>query len=268
MSYKVRLPLFEGPFDLLVYLIERAKVSIYDIPIAEITAQYMDYLRDMRELNVSLSSEFLVLASELLQIKSQMMLPGQREKEEPLTEDPRSDLAERLAEYRKCKLAGTMLRKRESEMRDIYRKPQEDLHEYTDHPDEVLSLGMDDFVKAFRAFLHRKKTVADTVNRYTLLERERRTVEAKMMHIRDVMLRAKDWEIREISFSDFVENPESRMDTIVSFLSLLQLSRDQYLQPEQRFLYGEITIRSGKKDFAEFDAEEAAGRAAGDLQIV
>ena len=104
MSYKVRLSMFEGPFDLLVYLIENARMSIYDIRISEITSQYLEYMENMKKRNVSISAEFMVLAAELIEIKFRMMLP----KVDVCTdatdvEDPRSQLAERLLAYKRCK---------------------------------------------------------------------------------------------------------------------------------------------------------------------
>ena len=97
MSYKVRLAMFEGPFDLLVYLIENAQMSIYDIQISEITGQYLEYIRSMQKHNINISTEFMVLAAELVEIKSKMMLPRVEEQNEAMElEDPRSQLASRL----------------------------------------------------------------------------------------------------------------------------------------------------------------------------
>ena len=104
MSYKVRLPIFEGPFDLLVYLIENAQMSIYDIQVSEITSQYLDYISAMQEQNINLSTEFMVLAAELIEIKSKMMLPRPEMAEDLVgVEDPRSQLAARLLAYKQCK---------------------------------------------------------------------------------------------------------------------------------------------------------------------
>lgn len=248
MSYKVRIPIFEGPFDLLVYLIEDAQMDIRDIRIAEITSQYLDYLQAMKELNVAVSSEFVVLASELLRIKTRMMLP-RTEAAEGVSpeEDPRNELVRQILEYRKCRAQSELLRERQERMADIYTKPQEDLSEYENHPDEYLSLGMNDFVRAFRAFLRRKQKIEETMHRYTLLERERQTMEDKMNYITVTMHRMPDPDGRGIPFSAFVQDESSPGDVVVSFLSLLQMTRDGRLRPEQETLFGDIFVRSGPR---------------------
>lgn len=128
MSYKVRLREFEGPFDLLVYLIENREMSIYDIRISEITRDYLEYLSTMKEMNVNVSSEFLVLAAELLNIKSKMMLP-QPAPEGPgvVPEDPRNALVERILAYKMCKIQSAMLKEQQESMENIFEKPQEDI---------------------------------------------------------------------------------------------------------------------------------------------
>ena len=110
MSYRVRLNVFEGPFDLLVYLIEHAQMSIYDIRIAEITEQYIQYISAMQDADINVSTEFMVLAAELLEIKSKMLLPRMKPQEEGGTyEDPRTELVQRLQEYKMFKEISRML---------------------------------------------------------------------------------------------------------------------------------------------------------------
>ena len=137
MSYKVRLAMFEGPFDLLVYLIENAQMSIYDIQISEITGQYLEYIRNMQKHNINISTEFMVLAAELVEIKSKMMLPRVEEQNEAMElEDPRSQLASRLLAYKECKKQSEMLSVRQDIMMGIFEKPQEDISMYLENPDE------------------------------------------------------------------------------------------------------------------------------------
>ena len=110
MSYKVKLKTFEGPFDLLVYLIENARVDIYDIAISEITDQYMAYLEEMQKLDVAVGSEFMVLAANLIDIKTKMLLPRLNEDGQEITEeDPRSQLVEKILEYKRFKQISQML---------------------------------------------------------------------------------------------------------------------------------------------------------------
>ena len=126
--YKVKLQSFEGPFDLLVYLIENAEMSIYDIKISEITTQYLAYIKAMEERDVALAAEFMVLASSLIEIKSKMILPRMTEDGQALVEeDPRTELVTRLVEYKQFKEIAEMLEQREEHSFNIFEKPQEDI---------------------------------------------------------------------------------------------------------------------------------------------
>ena len=272
MSYKVRLREFEGPFDLLVYLIENREMSIYDIKISEITGDYLEYLSTMKEMNINVSSEFLVLAAELLNIKSKMMLP-QPEPEGPgvVPEDPRDALVERIIAYKMCKEQSVMLREQAEAMESVYEKPQEDISVYLNHPDEYLSLGLADFARAFNQFLFRKQKIEETRKRYTRIERERETMESRMNFIRDTFVRALDsGDITEKDFRELIPGYEigsdeggtrtgvTRYSTIVSFTSLLQMMRDRFLDADQRENYGNIIVRPGEVDIHTYNAEAAS----------
>ena len=137
MSYRVKLNVFEGPFDLLVYLIEHARMSIYDIQVSEITTQYIDYVKEMKEADVTLSSEFMVLAAELLEIKSKMLLPRtvMDEAGSEVYEDPRTELVAKLQEYKRFKSISAMLEERAADAAAALEKPQEDLAEFTGEPE-------------------------------------------------------------------------------------------------------------------------------------
>ena len=260
MSYKVRLREFEGPFDLLVYLIENREMSIYDIRISEITSDYLEYLSTMKEMNINVSSEFLVLAAELLNIKSKMMLP-QPEADGPgvVPEDPRDALVERILAYKVCKLQSAMLAEQAKEMENVYEKPQEDISVYLDHPDEYLSLGLADFARAFNDSIFRKQKIEETRRRYTRIERERETMESRMTFIRDTFVRALDsGDITEKDFRELIPQGKGRSSTIVSFTSLLQMMRDRYLDASQKENYGDITVRPGEVDIHTDNAEAAS----------
>ena len=158
MSYKIKLDIFEGPFDLLVYLIENAKMSIYDIHISEITSQYIAYVERMQALDINVATEFMVLAAALIEIKSKMLLPRMKpDGDGTLEEDPRTELVQRLLEYKKYKSAAGLLEQQEDQGRRIFDKPKEDLASYTREPDEYLNLDLNQFVKAFHIFLGKKK---------------------------------------------------------------------------------------------------------------
>ena len=168
--YKVKLKSFEGPFDLLVYLIENAEMSIYDIKISEITNQYLAYLKEMEERDVALASEFMVLASSLIEIKSKMILPRATEDgQEIVGEDPRTELVARLLEYKRFKELSQMLEEREERSMNIFEKPQEDISQYLDNPDEYLSLDLKEFASAFSLFIQKKQRWRENGGKSSLL---------------------------------------------------------------------------------------------------
>ncbi|MDD4583399.1 MAG: segregation/condensation protein A, partial [Eubacteriales bacterium] len=178
MVYKVKLDVFEGPFSLLVYLIENAEMSIYDIRVAEITEQYMEYIEHMEKIDVVLAGEFMVLAASLIEIKSKMLLPRMNlEGDGEIPEDPRSQLVQKLLEYKYYKKGANLLEEREAISRRIYIKPQEDLSIYTKSPDYYLNFDLNQFIKAFHLFLQRQKSTEDIKKRYTAVERKQMSVE-------------------------------------------------------------------------------------------
>lgn len=252
MSYKVSLQTFEGPFDLLVYLIENAQMSIYDIRISEITKQYMAYIDTMRSMDINVATEFMVLAATLIDIKSKMILPRTTvEGETILEEDPRSELVERLIEYKKYKKGAEILQEREEAMSCVFEKPQEDISAYLEQPDEYLSLDIKKFASAFDLFLRKKKREEEVRSHYTRVEREKATMENRMIYIKDRFLGALSKGIKRLSLKALIPNKKDRYDVVVTFVSVLQMMRDHYLDAEQKTTYGEITIIPGLKDLEE-----------------
>lgn len=240
MGYKVKLNQFEGPFDLLVYLIENAQMSIYDIKISEITRQYLDYMDEMQKLDVPVAAEFLVLASALLEIKSKMLLPRVAPDEEGvITEDPRSELVEKLLEYKQFKALAEMLQDREEKGLRIIEKPQEDLSEYTGEADEYLSLDLKQFVAAFEQFLHKKKKVEEIRRHHIRTEKQRVTAEARMADIQD-FFRMEPY--RKADFRELIQKREDKYDVVLTFASVLEMMKERYLWAEQSYLYGDITV--------------------------
>ncbi len=259
MSYRVSLPVFEGPFDLLVYLIEDARVNIYDIPIAEITGRYLSYIRAMEDLNIDVSSEFMVLAAELLRIKSMMMLPAKkRETVAAQAEDPRSGLVERIIAYKRCKARAGLLKERAEAMEDVFCKPKEDLSVYQENPGEYLSIKPEAFSRAFRAFLARKQRADEMRRRYGIVERDRRVLEERMRLLTERMRTGLKNGRKSMAFSEIAGPAEDVPERIVSFLAVLQLVRDRYLAAEQGSLYGEIMLREGSRGLNGDDEEGTA----------
>lgn len=257
MSYKVRLQSFEGPFDLLVYLIENAQMSIYDIQISEITKQYLTYIEDMKAMDFNVATEFMVLAATLIDIKSKMILPrASAAGEVLLEEDPRSELVERLLEYKKYKRGAEELKEREDYMSLIYEKPQEDISEYLNQPDEYLDLDIKKFANAFDQFLRKKKREEEVRAHYTKVEREKATIESRMVYIKDRFKSVFLKGISKLNLKELIPNKKDRYDIVVTFVSVLQMMRDKYLDADQRSVYGEITVIPGERKFEEAGADE------------
>lgn len=240
--YKVRIDKFEGPFDLLVYLIQNAKMDIYDIRVAEITEQYIGYLKEMGELNVEVSSEFIVLAAVLIRLKSHMLLPRVTDTGEVvIDEDPRMELASRLAEYVKTKKIAEMLQERLEANQCIHEKPAEDMSEYLGSPDELLKADIEQFVNAFNAFLRKKKRVADVKKRYQRIKRERASIEDRISYMSSIIKdRVSVGEY--IDFTELVPEEADRYDITLSFMSLLEMIKMQEVDARQEKNYGNISV--------------------------
>ena len=240
MGYKVKLNQFEGPFDLLVYLIENAQMSIYDIKISEITNQYIGYMEQMKKMDVPVAAEFLVLASALVEIKSKMLLPRTAPDESGVVmEDPRSELVEKLLEYKQFKQLAEMLQRREETGMRIIEKPQEDLSEYTGEGDEYLSLDLKQFVSAFEQFLHKRKKVEEIRKHHIRTEKQRVTAEARMADIQHYFKVEPE---RKADFRELIQKKDDKYDVALTFSSVLELMKERYLWAEQSYLYGDITI--------------------------
>lgn len=245
MGYKVKLSIFEGPFDLLVYLIENAQMNIYDIKISEITRQYLGYIDIMREKDVAVAIEFMVLAAQLIEIKSKMLLPGKiADGDGVVDEDPREGLVARILEYKKFKILSAMLAEREEARFDIWEKPQEDLSEYTDEPDEYLSLELSKFVSAFEDFLLRKQRMEDMEKRYARIERQRETTEIKIDQIKNKLM---ENEREFIYFRELLNPGTDRYDIALTFVSMLEMIRQRRVVADQKQTFGDIRVISTDK---------------------
>lgn len=242
MGYKVKLGVFEGPFDLLVYLIENAQMSIYDIRISEITRQYLDYMEQMKKLDVPMAAEFMVLASALIEIKSKMLLPRTTPGETgEAAEDPRTDLVEKLLEYKRFKLLAEMLKQQEEQGLRAMEKPQEDLSVYTGQPDEYLDLDLSHFVSAFNLFLRKKKKMEEIRRHHLRSEKQRITAETRMGDIRDFF---REDPFREADFRELIEKRDDKYDIALTFSSVLEMMKEKKLFAEQKYIYGDIKVRA------------------------
>ncbi|MBR0130190.1 MAG: segregation/condensation protein A [Firmicutes bacterium] len=238
MAYKVKLNIFEGPFELLIYLIEHSRMSVYDIKISEITAQYLDYVKQMEEADIELAQEFMVLAAELIDIKSRMLLPtANLDPETGAAEDPRKALVARILEYKQYKDIAGFLSEQQEETEHIHTKPQEDLSRWTGETDELLKGTMDQFAKAFEAFLLRKQRIDAMRRTYERIERERISIEKRMDEIRSIFLTKKT-----VMFSEMIAQDKSVFNRVVSFMSLLELLKLGNLTAQQKKRYGDIKV--------------------------
>lgn len=240
--YKVKLDIFEGPFDLLVYLIESAKMSIYDIQVAEITKQYIEYVEEIKYIDGALAGEFMVLAASLIEIKSRMLLP-RRVSEEGIEyeEDPRDELVQRILEYKKYKAAAEMLEEAEEEMQLIHFKPKEDISVYTDAPDIYLNLELTAFIRAFHIFLRRKKKLEDVHKKYGMERRQQMSIESRIEQIKSLLFKR-----RKLNFNELLEGKGDRQTIVVTFLSMLELIRQKAVSFNQNINFGEIIFTMNK----------------------
>lgn len=248
MGYRVKLNVFEGPFDLLVYLIEHARMSIYDIKISEITNQYISYVNELKSADINISSEFMVLAAALLEIKSKMLLPRSVSDDatSDIMEDPRTELVAKLVEYKRFKAVSEMLEQRFDETDMQLEKPQEDLAEYTGEPDEYLDLDIDKFRVAFEAFLRRKKKLEEIRVHHRRSEKQRITNELRMESIRDFFRERPDM---EADFRELIEDKTDLYDVAVTFSSVLEMMKERKLDAEQQYLFGDITVKAAENLF-------------------
>jgi len=220
MEYEVKIDAFEGPLDLLLHLIKESKVDIWDIKIVDITDQYLKYIKSMEKLNLNIASEYLVMASELMEMKSKLLLPRTKIEEEE-EEDPREKLIQKLIEYQKYKEMTKNFKELETDRHEFFTKAPENLKEYAPEGTIVNSdLSLDDLMKAFSKFLERKeheKPLATTVTKKEI------TVEERRNSIRNI-LKAK----KKVDFFELFEEVTKEY-IVVTFLAVLEMARKQEL---------------------------------------
>jgi segregation and condensation protein A len=231
---RITLPEFQGPLDLLLYLIQRDKIDIHDIPIAPITRSYMEYLALMQELSLDVAGEFMVMAATLIHIKSKMLVPvdpteAQGDEEQ---EDPRDALVQRLLEFQRYKEAAGILHQQAQIRAATWTRPETVLPAFDDGGEEMLEAGLFDLISAFKELLERRKT---------LLAHEvasgGKSVEQRIEELLSL--------IREGESLDFLElfaAQETKADMIVTFLALLELIRLKQVKVYQRGIFGPIRV--------------------------
>lgn len=246
MGYKVKLDRFEGPFDLLVYLIEHAEMSIYDIRISEITDQYIATVEQLQRQDAVLAGDFMVLAASLIEIKSKMLLPRTApDLGGEAADDPRNELVQRLLEYKRFKNASEALAEQEALAARIHTKPREDIAAYLENPEVNLAIDLTQFVRSFERFLYKKKRLEEVREQYARVERQRMTIEDRIRQMRDLFRRH-----RKLRFHELLEGQGSRRHVVLTFLSVLELVRLKTIKVKQAVNFGEIVLTVGDGDWA------------------
>lgn len=210
---------FEGPLDLLLYLIKANKVNIYDIPIVEISEQYMQYVNEMKEMDLEATSEFLVMASELLYIKSKMLLPAEKNEEGEII-DPRTELVAKLLEYQKYKELSEFLKDREDIGRFSFVKPRERIKGIK-YDNDDLTVSVFDLVNAFRDVVDRieRKLPPPKTSFVGIVAREEVNLKDRIDVIKKYLSENKKVEFDEL----FIKTCSTRPQIIVTFLGVLEL---------------------------------------------
>lgn len=239
MAYQVKINNFEGPFDLLFHLIEKAEVDIYDIPIADITKQYLDYIYNMDVFDLDNASEFIVMAATLLQIKSKMLLPKETNPLDEITADtvdPRAELIEKLLEYKKYKEISEVFKNMELRQANVVYKPGEIIADI-DEDKLLLNVTLDDIVKAFNEVIKRyNETIGLKDVQHEVIEEEF-TVDDKIDEIKEIIsIKGK------LHFNDLFQNSVSKLEIIITFLALLELIRLRKIAVYQEGTFQDIVI--------------------------
>ena len=237
MEIAYKLNVFEGPLDLLLHLIEKNKVDIYDIPIVTITEQYLAYVSEMQEQDMDVMSEFLVMAGTLLQIKSKMLLPRE-ETEEEEEEDPRAELVRRLLEYKMYKYAALELKDMELDAsHNLYKKPTipkevEEYREEVDPAELVDGLTLSKLNDIFQSIMRKQVDKIDPIrSKFGTIEKEEINIE----EVRG---------LKGINFRTLLETQPTRMNIIITFMSILELMKVGAITIRQEETFGEIVIDS------------------------
>lgn len=245
MAISVKLQAFEGPLDLLLHLIEKNKVDIYDIPISIITDQYLEYIKAMKSQDMDVTSEFLVMAATLLDIKCRMLLPKEVN-EEGEEEDPRAELVEKLIEYKLYKYMSFELKDRQFDAgKNLYKAPTlpDEVKNYVQPVDyDELTKGMDlsKLNSIFKSVMKRREDKIDPIrSKFGKIEKQNVDMEAKSAYVRLFVATHK-----EFSFRELLEQQASKSEIVVTFLLILEMIKIGDIEVSQEELFDDIIIVS------------------------
>ena len=262
MGIPVKLEVFEGPLDLLLHLIEKNKIDIYDIPIVEITDQYMDYIHAMEREDLGIMSEFMVMAATLLDIKCRMLLPREVN-EEGEEEDPRAELVQKLLEYKMYKFMSYELKDKMDEAANVFYKnptiPKEvaQYREPVDPAQLLAGLTLEKLNAIYKSIIRRQEDKLDPIrSKFGTIEKEEVSLSDKMIEMREFARTH-----RKFSFRDLLESQCSKVQVIVTFLSILELMKMGHIHVEEEGLFDDISIQVSTepdtwKNLTEFAEED------------
>ncbi|OZV12798.1 segregation/condensation protein A [Tissierella sp. P1] len=240
MDYKITIDAFEGPMDLLLHLIDKAEIDIYDIPINLIAEQFIEYIAQMEELNLDVASDFLVMAATLLEIKSKLLLPSRNNSMDTQLEmeevDPRAELVRRLVEYKKYKNVVEDLRSLEIIQSQVYYKPKEDLSDFEDEKFELEGLNIDLLLKSLNNIIKKrnKENLSLDINE---IQRDEYTLEECIKDIKQKLDAANI-----LRFSSLIQKDSTKKEIITYFLSILELIRMKYIYANQGEDFSDLII--------------------------
>ncbi|MBB6455292.1 segregation and condensation protein A [Salirhabdus euzebyi] len=239
-AYRVKVEAFEGPLDLLLHLINRYEIDIYDIPMSQITEQYMAYIQTMQQLELDIASEYLVMAATLLAIKSHMLLPSPEldVEDDEYEEDPREELMRRLIEYRKFKEAAQGLKERELDTNQIYTRPRSNLEQFENSRSPFQNNGevtIFDMLGALQKLFQRKKWEQPLETR---IHRQEIPIQERMDQIMDQIAKSKN---RVVLFQELFPYPV-RSHIVVTFIAILELMKSKKVTCDQKENFSDIVI--------------------------
>ncbi len=235
MDYKITINNFDGPLDLLLHLIKQSNIDIFDISIEEITKQYLSYIRAMEKLNLNIASEYLSMAAELIEIKSSILLPNNKNDEDEYEEDPREQLINRLLEYKQYKEVTSVFKGLEELRREIYTKGPSSLGFCQDEEETKLEseITVDDLLAAFQKFLDRR--LLDQPLNTSVTKREYSVFE-RSLEIKNILKTKK-----KVSFDELFD-VFTKEYVVITFLSILELAKKQELELKQENNFKEIYL--------------------------
>lgn len=236
-EYTVKLDNFEGPLDLLLFLIREQEIDIYDIPIATITQQYLEYIELMRMLDLEVAGEYIVMAATLLRIKSKMLLPHEEVEDGLQPEDPREELVRQLLAYQQFKEVATVLSEKEASQRSVFLRPSVPFEEDVETEEPFLRVTLFDLLKAFREAVQKH-----TEPSFYPIERPVVSVEDRIQEILDCLTREGKILFRELLATDI-----SRPALVVTFIAILEMIRRRCVVVRQTKLFGDIWIYQAQR---------------------